>query len=195
MLGLLITGLALTGASHAAPSAERVASAPLPVEAEVLFSPDGGITQRVVAEVGAAKKSLVVMAYSFTSAPIAEAVVTAHRRGVVVEVLLDRTQRGSRYSSADFLTRAGVAVWIDRKHPIMHNKVMVIDGATVITGSFNFTKAAEEKNAENLLVLRSPELAARYLAEFEKLKGMAEAAEGVDGAARLYQSTETPLPQ
>lgn len=169
MLGLLITCLALTGASHAAP---------LPVEAEVLFSPDGGITQRVVAEVGAAKKSLVVMAYSFTSAPIAEAVVTAHRRGVAVEVLLDRTQRGSRYSSADFLTRAGVAVWIDRKHPIMHNKVMVIDGATVITGSFNFTKAAEEKNAENLLVLRSPELAVRYLAEFEKLKGMAEAEAG-----------------
>ena len=51
---------------------------------------------------------------------------------------------------------------IDANHAIAHNKVIVIDGETVLTGSFNFTKAAQEKNAENLLIIRDPALAAQY---------------------------------
>ena len=61
----------------------------------------------------------------------------------------------------------GIPVQIDAKHAIAHNKIMVIDGQTVITGSFNFTTAAEEHNAENLLVIRSPELAAKYAANWK----------------------------
>jgi phosphatidylserine/phosphatidylglycerophosphate/cardiolipin synthase-like enzyme len=105
---------------------------------------------------------VLVQAYSFTSAPIAKAVVDAHKRGVKVQVVLDKSQRMEKYSSATFLKNAGIPTYIDDKHAIAHNKVMVIDGATVITGNFNFTKAAEESNAENLLVIRDSGIAGEY---------------------------------
>src|ERR1039458_7346670 len=84
----------------------------------------------------------------------AKALVEAHRRGVKVEVVLDRSQRTEKYSSATFVRNEGIPCFIDAQHAIAHNKVMVIDGLTVITGSFNFTKAAEANNAENLLVIQ-----------------------------------------
>jgi phosphatidylserine/phosphatidylglycerophosphate/cardiolipin synthase-like enzyme len=77
-------------------------------------------------------------------------------------MLLPYSQRTERYSSADFLANQGVPTMIDANHAIAHNKVIVIDGETVLTGSFNFTKAAQEKNAENLLIIRDPALAAQY---------------------------------
>jgi phosphatidylserine/phosphatidylglycerophosphate/cardiolipin synthase-like enzyme len=134
---------------------------------EVWFSPKGGCTEAVVKELNAAKSSVLVQAYSFTSTPIAKALLEAHKRGVKVEVVLDKSQRTEKYSEADFLVNVGIPVRIDAQHAIAHNKVMVIDGATVITGSFNFTKAAENNNAENLLVIRSPELAAKYAANWK----------------------------
>jgi phosphatidylserine/phosphatidylglycerophosphate/cardiolipin synthase-like enzyme len=121
----------------------------------------------VVKELGAAKSNVLVQAYSFTSASIAKALVEAHKRGVDVRVILDKSQRTEKYSSADFVQHAGIPIWIDAKHAIAHNKIMVIDGETVITGSFNFTKAAESNNAENLLVIRSPELATKYTANWK----------------------------
>ena len=98
----------------------------------------------MVKELGKAKSTVLVQAYSFTSAPIAKALVDAHKRGVKVEVILDKSQKGEKYTSADFVLHAGIPTKIDAKHAIAHNKIMVIDGETVITGSFNFTKAAEE---------------------------------------------------
>ena len=135
---------------------------------EVYFSPKGGCTEAVVKEIDAAKTTILVQAYSFTSAPIAKALVDAHKRGVDVRVILDKSQRSEKYSSADFVQHAGIPIWIDAKHAIAHNKIMIIDGETVITGSFNFTKNAEENNAENLLVIRSPELATKYAVELER---------------------------
>lgn len=133
---------------------------------DVLFSPKGGCTDRIVRELNAAKKSVRVQAYSFTSAAIAKAIVDARRRGVAVDVILDASQASEQYSSSRFLTNAKVSTLIDREHAIAHNKVMIIDDRIIITGSFNFTKAAEEKNAENLLVIDSPSLAAKYNANF-----------------------------
>src|SRR6185436_15561204 len=128
----------------------------------VYFSPRGGCTEAVVTTLARATNSVIVQAYSFTSAPIAKAVVEAHRRGVQVRVILDKSQRTEKYSSADFLNNAGVATFIDARHAIAHNKLMVIDGRIVLTGSFNFTNAAEEHNAENLLVIEDTTLAAQY---------------------------------
>ena len=132
----------------------------------VCFSPNGGCTDAIIKSLDEAKQMVLVQAYSFTSAPIAKAVVEAHKRGVKVQVILDKSQRTEKYSSADFLAHAGVPVLIDEKHKIAHNKVMIIDSQTVITGSFNFTKSAEEGNAENLLIIHSKELAAKYAANW-----------------------------
>jgi len=134
---------------------------------DVYFSPRGGATFAIRQALDNAKSSVLVQAYSFTSAPIAEALVRAHRRGVKVKVLLDKSQKTEKYSSADFLANAGIPTKIDAAHAIAHNKVMIIDKEIVITGSFNFSKAAEESNAENLLVIRDKELASRYIENWQ----------------------------
>ena len=136
-------------------------------DVSVYFSPNGGCTDAVVKALDQAKDTVLVQAYSFTSAPIAKAVVDAHKRGVKIQVILDKSQRTEKYSSADFLAHAGVPVQIDDKHQIAHNKIMIIDGETVITGSFNFTKAAEEHNAENLLIIHNKDLADKYAANWK----------------------------
>jgi len=130
---------------------------------EVYFSPNGGCTNAIVRELGKAKSTVLGQAYSFSSYRIAKALLDARKRGIKVEVILDKSQKKDQYSSADFLVNSSIPTRIDAQHAIAHNKVMVIDGQTVITGSFNFTKAAEEKNAENLLVIRDRKLAERYM--------------------------------
>ena len=134
---------------------------------QVYFSPKGGCTEAIVENLDLATNTVLVQAYSFSSAPIAKALVDAKRRGVNVEVILDKSQQTEKYSSADFLQRAGIPTFIDAKHAIAHNKIMVIDSHAVLTGSFNFTKAAENNNAENLLVIQDAELAAKYTANWQ----------------------------
>src|SRR5215831_15764986 len=139
-----------------------------PARVAVYFSPNGGATDAVVREVHAATLQILVQAYSFTSAPIAKALIEAHKRGVKVLAVLDKSNETEKYSAATFLVNAGIQTLIDDKHAIAHSKVMVIDAATILTGSFNFTKAAEEKNAENLLVLKeAPELVQTYEANIQ----------------------------
>jgi len=152
-LALAVLAAALAPASRALPDEPAW---------QVYFSPNHGATKAVVDALDGAKSTVLVQAYSFTSAPIAKALVEAHDRGVDVQVILDRKETGSKYSSADFLAHAGITTLIDGRHAIAHNKVMVIDGVAVITGSFNFTTAAERQNAENLLVIHDGTLAARY---------------------------------
>jgi hypothetical protein len=101
----------------------------------VCFTPGGHCTDLIINAIGGAQTSMLVQAYSFTSAPIAKALLDAHKRGVPVQVILDKSQRTEKYSSADFLANQGVPTTIDAVHTIAHNKI-IIDGETVITGSF-----------------------------------------------------------
>jgi phosphatidylserine/phosphatidylglycerophosphate/cardiolipin synthase-like enzyme len=131
------------------------------------FSPRGGCTDAINAEIEAATKSITVLSYTFTSHPIADALIDAHRRGVDVEIVADKSEAEDARSEIKSLQRAGIPVYIDSKHAIAHNKVMVIDGATVITGSFNFTYAAEHENADNVLIVHHhPAIAAAYADNF-----------------------------
>jgi phosphatidylserine/phosphatidylglycerophosphate/cardiolipin synthase-like enzyme len=135
---------------------------------KVCFSPRGGCTENIVEQINAAKSEILVQAYSFTSAPIAKALTNAFKGGVKVQVILDKSQKSEKYTSATFISNAGIPTFIDDKHAIAHNKIMIIDKETVITGSFNFTKAAEEKNAENLLIIKDKKLAKIYLDNWMK---------------------------
>jgi len=141
---------------------------------QVYFSPNGGCTDATIKEIDNAKSEILVQAYSFTSTAIAKALLNAHKRGVNVEAVLDKSQRKEKYTSATFLANSRIPTFIDSVHAIAHNKIMIIDGQTVITGSFNFTKAAEEKNAENLLIIKSPELAKLYIANWNHHKEHSE---------------------
>jgi phosphatidylserine/phosphatidylglycerophosphate/cardiolipin synthase-like enzyme len=129
---------------------------------EVYFSPKGGCTEAIVNALGAAKQTVLVQAYSFTSKPIFAALLAAQKRGVKVQLVLDRSNLSQKSSEADDAVDAGVPVLIDSKHEIAHNKIIIVDGDTVITGSFNFSHNAEENNAENLVLIRGKEVAAKY---------------------------------
>lgn len=130
---------------------------------EVAFSPKNGGTATIIKAIKEAKKTILVSAYSFTSKDIAKALLDKKKQGIDIKIILDKSQVTQKYSSATFFANQGFDMRIDIKHAIYHDKVMIIDGKTVITGSFNFTKAAEEKNAENVLILRdNPELAKLY---------------------------------
>jgi len=142
--------------------------------AQVYFSPKGGCTDAIVREIDNATMEVLVQAYSFTSAPIAKALVNAKKRAVNVEAILDKSQKTAKYTSATFLANMRIPTYIDSKHAIAHNKIIIIDKETVITGSFNFTTAAEEKNAENVIIIKSKELAGIYLDNFLKHRAHSE---------------------
>jgi phosphatidylserine/phosphatidylglycerophosphate/cardiolipin synthase-like enzyme len=150
--------------------------APLSVTAH--FSPGGGCTDAIVREIAAAKREILVLAYGFTSRPIAQALVDAKFRGVAVEVILDHSNEKDPHSDLHFLLEQKLAPLIDAHHAIAHNKVMLIDGKTILTGSFNFTQHAESHNAENLMILRGcPDLASEYRHDFNHHKAHARAVE------------------
>jgi len=135
---------------------------------EVHFSPDGGCTQAICETLAAAKQTILFQAYSFTSRPIAKALAEAKGRGVRVTAIVDKENEGPGYNQVKTLVRAGIPVLVDFLPTIAHNKVIIVDESTVITGSFNFTTAAEHDNTENLLIIRDdPNLASKYKANFE----------------------------
>ena len=145
---------------------------------KVCFSPHGGCTEAIVDQIDNAKSEILIQAYSFTSTPIAKALVNAHKRGIHVEIILDKSNKSKKYNAGDFTAHMGVTTYIDSRHAIAHNKIMIIDKETIITGSFNFTKAAEEKNAENLLIIKNKKLAETYIDNWSKHKAHSDRFEG-----------------
>lgn len=142
-------------------------------QATVAFSPDGGGERIIVDAINAARYRVLVQAYGFTDKFIISALAQAKNRGVDVRVILDKSNdrsssNESRYSGATYMVNAGVPVWVDYKPAIAHNKIMIIDGREVITGSFNFTYSAQHRNAENVLILNNvPQLAEIYTRDWE----------------------------
>ena len=129
----------------------------------VCFSPGGKCTNKIIKETETATREILVQMFVFTSAPLRNALIKAQKRGINVEVILDKgEQKKQQYKTAKTLSKGGVAVYIDDKHENAHNKIMIIDRETVITGSFNYTYPAESRNAENILSIKSADLAKVY---------------------------------
>lgn len=164
----LLLGLVLAGGLCAAASAEESRVYPARGEVEVAFTPGDAPEAVILRTLAEARKAVYVQAYAFTSTPIADALIAARARGVKVEVLLDAqlNRRGGRALAK--LLAARVPVFFETRYNAAHNKVMLIDpegGASVVlTGSYNYTYSARERNAENLLALRgNAPLARDYL--------------------------------
>ncbi|WP_052473431.1 phospholipase D family nuclease [Paramagnetospirillum magnetotacticum] len=137
---------------------------------QVCFTPGEDCTGIIVDQVTSARREVLVQAYSFTSPEIVKALAAAKRRGTDVRVILDKSntcrdggdceKKGA--IAADTLSIAKATVLVDRRHAIAHNKIIIIDGQRAITGSFNFTRAAQDKNAENLIIIQDEDLARKY---------------------------------
>ena len=137
---------------------------------EDAFSPQQGATALIVRSIDEARQSIHVAAYSFTSRRIGWALIHAAQRGVDVRIVLDKSQRRSRYSMARSFNREGVPLHINDHYAIMHNKFMIIDGRILELGSFNYTRSAESRNAENVMVIRgAPQTIADYDRQWRRL--------------------------
>ena len=173
MAASLVLGASTAGGAYA--------QGPTPAAVSVCFTPGPKSCAEWIADaVDGATTSIRVQAYWLTSPPILRALASARKRGLDVQAILDRTQdrtndQRGRYSSAVFLAHAGVRVWIDDTMAIAHNKVIILDAAKVITGSFNFTKSADTRNAENVVILDSPEAARWFLANWSERQAASRA--------------------
>jgi phosphatidylserine/phosphatidylglycerophosphate/cardiolipin synthase-like enzyme len=167
MLKKILCGLFLFNICHISTSLAISNSNTCPT-IQVCFTPGQNCTAEITDVIDAAKQSIFVQAYSFTSAPIATHLVAAKKRGVKVNVILDKSQKTQRYSAFRFLVNQHIPCWIDYKPAIAHNKIMIIDEKEVITGSFNFTQAAQNRNAENLLIIYDKTLATIYLKNWNR---------------------------
>lgn len=137
-------------------------------EAQVAFSPDGGAERLVLDTISGAKRSIRVMAYSFTAEPVVRALILTKRRGVDVAVTVDyrsnfdEDRTGRARAALGALVYAGVPVRVVKAFATQHSKYLIADDATVETGSYNYTSMAARRNSENALVIRGDtELAAR----------------------------------
>lgn len=134
------------------------------------FSPNGNSLNLVIKGIDSAKKSIHVAAYSFTSKPIATALLNASKRGVTIQVVADEKSNSGKYSAVTYLANNGIPVRLDGNYPIFHHKFMVIDSVNLETGSFNYSAAAATKNAENVLVLWNvPQIAQAYDHEWARV--------------------------
>ena len=127
------------------------------------FTPPSGCGAVIASRISKAQESIHVQAYGFTSGEIAKALINASNRGVKVRVLLDKSNIGAKYSKMRDLRKAGIEVLIDEVSGIAHNKIIIIDGSAVITGSFNFTTSADIRNTENVIIVQNKPLAQKYL--------------------------------
>ena len=122
------------------------------------FTPGDDVAGQLVDAISHARGQVLLQAYSFTHDQRARALSQAHRRGVEVRLIFDREQsQALEHGLVPVLVRAGIPVWLDGAHQSAHNKVLIIDAGTadavLITGSFNFTRAAQYKNAENVVFI------------------------------------------
>ncbi len=141
------------------------------------FSAEGDVAGEVARALNEAESSIHFMAFSYTHQGINEVVSAKMAEGVKVRGIFDNTQAGSRYSQYHPLKAAGADVRRDGSRGVMHHKVFIIDEKTVITGSFNFSKSANQRNDENLLIIEDEDMAAKYMQEFHKVYGEAKVPE------------------
>lgn len=144
------------------------------IPAQYAFSPTDKVCDILMHELSGAKHTVDVMAFSFTGAELAGKLRELVKRGVRVRCLFDYGQSKNKASRDGYLRKIGAQVYYSpNRTGKMHHKVFIIDEKTVITGSYNFSRNAEKRNDENILLIRSPRLAELYTREMDRcIKGV-----------------------
>ena len=129
----------------------------------VCFTPSNNCADKIVDTVNQAKKQILVQAYNFTDIYIAGALIKAKKKGIDVQIILDKSQLKTRYSLIQFFVTNNIYPFIDYEPAIAHNKIIIIDEHTVIGGSYNLSKGAANKNAENVTIIKDHNFAREYV--------------------------------
>jgi len=135
-------------------------------EIDVYFSPNGGVAKAIAAEIDAANISIDMMSFTISEPRICAALRRANDRGIRTRLIVNPTQEASRSSRAASLYDHGIIVRTDKRHSRMHNKVVIVDARIVCTGSANHSKSGDRSNAENLVIIRCVDVAAKFTANF-----------------------------
>lgn len=171
------TGVLLAIAAALAVAPVTAKDAPASAQVEVAFTPGDDIAGLIAQRIARARTSVQLQAYLFTDRKLAAALFAALKRGVAVEIVGDAAQHGAGgLPGLAALERAGARVYLDTSHASAHNKIVIVDGATpaalVITGSYNFTQAAQSRNAENVVVISgNRRVTDRFVNNFERHRG------------------------
>lgn len=145
------------------------------VPLEVYFSPDDGVAARIVRLLRGARESIYFLAYSLTADDFGDILRQKAAQGLrVVGVMEEEQVKSNRGGEFETLRQAGLPVFLDGNPGQMHHKVFIIDRKIVITGSYNFSASAERKNDENVVIFFDEQIAAQYLAEFERVFAQAQ---------------------
>jgi phospholipase D len=130
---------------------------------DICFTPGDNCANKIIRAITQTKKEILVQAYSFSDASIAKALVLARARGVDVRIILDKSQLKARYGLIPYFISNNINPIIDNEVAIAHNKIIILDRHTVITGSYNYTGAAKNKNAENVVIIDDLKVAEKYV--------------------------------
>ncbi len=137
--------------------------------ADALFSPGDGPLLRLCALMLHARHSVDACVFTITDDRISRAIEAAHHREVCVRIVTDHEKALDLGSDIERLARSGILVRKDRSAAHMHHKFCVIDGTTLVTGSYNWTRSAAQDNEENMLVTDDVRLVRPFAAAFERL--------------------------
>ncbi len=147
------------------------------VQVENFFEPEANARARIIELIGTARSGIDVLAFVFTDDEIAKAIVARHRAGVPVRIVVETRNVTADGSDVAAFQKAGIPILFDGNPYLMHHKVIIVDGTTVISGSYNFSGNAANANDENVLILHNPSIAAQYAAEFQRIYEQAQAAQ------------------
>jgi len=152
---------------------------------ETFFEPEGDARGRIIELIEAATSSVHVLAFTLTDDDIAAALIARHRAGLLVRGVIEARNIADRGADFEMLRDAGIDVQADGNPYMMHHKVMILDEAIVVTGSYNFSLSAANVNDENVLILHDPAMAADYMAEFDTIYRQATSAACVGPALTM----------
>jgi phosphatidylserine/phosphatidylglycerophosphate/cardiolipin synthase-like enzyme len=141
------------------------------VTVESLFAPEDQVTERLLSLIGEAEDSIRFLAFIFTDDQLGKAMIAQDEAGLVVQGVFEERNAGLEYSEFGRMYRAEprLDVRLDGNTYLMHHKVIILDDETVILGSFNYSRSADEANDENLLVIHDRDVASQYLSEFKRI--------------------------
>ena len=132
------------------------------IQIQACFTPQQQCLPLILNEIKRAKKEILVQAYQLTSKRIADALIEARQRGVIIKVLADKSQEFTSHSQLPFLIEAGIEVLVDFRPHIAHNKIILIDKKSLVGGSYNYSDSAEKSNTENVLILKNTPILQEY---------------------------------
>ena len=133
---------------------------------KILFTPGDNCTQEIVNEISSAKKEILIQAFAFTCDKIKEALIKSAKKKVKITILIDK--RFAYKNIIQELIENGINAYVDLVSGIAHNKIIIIDKKKIITGSFNFTHAAQHKNTENCVFINDEKITKKFIENFEK---------------------------